>query len=308
MSSKDTTFAAYKKDEGKKYSQGRRGYHPNLYKAVIDYHFSTGGELGTLLDVGCGPGAVAAALAPQFDYAIGIDPSEGMIETARSLGGAAKADEPIRYEVSTGEGLGDNLSPSIAASCIDLITVASAAHWIDMSAFWPRAAEILKPGGTIALWCPGSFSVHPDVPNAAAIEKFLKEHEERHLVPYISPGNLLARDLYRELPLPWTLDKPVSVLDKNTFFRLEWDGSNPTDFYAGDQKLDMNTIEIMAGTLSPVVRWREAHPEDVGTERDVVKIQRRELERLLQEGGVEKGAEYIQGNLSGVLMMVKKLA
>jgi hypothetical protein len=53
-------------------------------------------------------------------------------------------------------------------------------------------------------------------------------------------------------------------------------------------------------------RWRDAHPDAVGTERDIIRIMRRVIERLLHEAGVEKGKEMIQASLKGVLMMVKK--
>ena len=60
--------------------------------------------------------------------------------------------------------------------------------------------------------------------------------------------------------------------------------------------------------MSPVQRWREAHPEAVGTERDVVRTMMNEIERLLHEAGVEKGKEVVKGNLTGVMLMAKKNA
>jgi trans-aconitate 3-methyltransferase len=66
------------------------------------------------------------------------------------------------------------------------------------------------------------------------------------------------------------------------------------------------TMEKIMGTMSPVQRWREAHPEAVGTEEDVVRRLRRTLERLLRAGGMEEGKEYIEGNVQGVLLIVKK--
>lgn len=48
---------------------------------------------------------------------------------------------------------------------------------------------------------------------------------------------------------------------------------------------------MVLGTKSPVQRRREAYPNVVGTERDLVRIMRRKIERLLHEAGVEKGKE-----------------
>jgi hypothetical protein len=76
----------------------------------------------------------------------------------------------------------------------------------------------------------------------------------------------------------------------------------------GGQMIDMDMLEKMMGTTSQVHRWRDAYPDDAGTERDIVKIMRREIERLSQEAGVEKGKEQLKGTLMGVLLMVKRKA
>lgn len=89
--SAEKTFSSYTQDQGANYAQNRTDYHPNLYKTIIDHHTSTSGQLNTLLDVGCGPGAAARALAPHFAHAIGLDPSEGMINNARFLAGASSS-------------------------------------------------------------------------------------------------------------------------------------------------------------------------------------------------------------------------
>jgi len=178
-----------------------------------------------------------------------------------------------------------------------------------MARFWPRAARVLKPGGTVALWTTGSAHMHPSMPNAAAIQAAIDDLGERELKPFIEPGNLLTQNLYVGLPLPWTLAPPVADFDEAAFFRKEWGPDNSEEFFAGGGlTADMDTVERVLGTMSPVQRWREAHPDAVGTERDVVKIMRREIERLLHEAGVEEGKEVVKGSLRGVLLMVKKKA
>jgi SAM-dependent methyltransferase len=302
--SAEKTFSSYTQDQGANYAQNRPGYHPNLYKTIIDHHTSTGGQLNTLLDVGCGPGTAARALAPHFAHVIGLDPSEGMINNARSLAGASSTSEPIRFEISTAEDLGWHLSPPVEDSSVDLITASNAAHWFDMSRFWPSAARVLKPGGSVALWTSGDVRVHPSMPNAAAIQAAMDQSQEQHLKPYYEPGNLLARDRYVDLPLPWTLAQPVPEFDESAFFRKDWDVAE--SFFVGQSEVDLDTFEKMMGTSSVMTRWRQAHPDAVGTERDVVRILRREIERLLHEVGVEKGKETVKGTMRGALLIVKK--
>ncbi|VUC31493.1 unnamed protein product [Clonostachys rosea] len=299
---KEKTFTGYTKEQGKTYAQYRFDYHESVYKTVLDHHSSTGGKFDTLLDLGCGPGQAARALAPRFTNIIGLDPSEGMITTARSI---PSPDKDIRFEISSAEELGSNLDPPIADSSVDLITASTCAHWFNMDQFWPRAAKVLKPGGSVAIWVSGEAGPHPDVPNAKAIAAALKKNREENLLPFYEPGNLMAANLYAGLPLPWTIEKPVDEFDESTFLRKEWDGSEP--FYAIPElkEAGMDIFEKVMGTVSSVTRWREAHPDAVG-EKDVVRMLRREIERLLHEAGVEKGEEKLWSLATGVVMVIKK--
>lgn len=179
-----------------------------------------------------------------------------------------------------------------------------------MSRFWASAARVLRPGGTVAMWCSKATTIHHSIPNAAAIDAATAKIEEECLAPYFNEGNRMTRNLYRTLGLPWTVSPPVSGFDEAAFYRKEWgvEGNDESFYESKKMVFDMDTMEKLLGTVSPVTRWREANPELVGTEQDVVRRMRREVERLLHEAGVEKGKEVIRGGEAGVLLMVKKRA
>ena len=304
LSTTEKTFSTFTRAQSDHYAKARRGFHPAVYSTVVEKHTTTGGKLDTVLDLGCGPGTSTRMIAPYFAEAIGLDPSQGMIDTARAAGGTSSTSKPIIYELSTAEAMGSNLSPPIQPSSIDLITASNAAHWFDMQQFWTNAARILKPGGSVALWCSGDIRVHRDMPNSEAIQTMMDDFFEKHLMPFYEPGNLMVRNRYVDLLLPWTLEEPVVEFDKETFWRKDYDADG-TDFVY-NAEANMDAFEKIMSTGSPVTRWRQAHPELVGTDRDVVRMLRREIERLLHEAGVEEGQEMVKGAVRGVLMVLKR--
>lgn len=232
-----------------------------------------------------------------------------MITNARLQAGDTSTSEPIRFEISSAEDLGGDLSPPVEDSSVNLIVASTAAHWFDMSRFWPQAARVLKPGGTVALWSIGDARMHPSMPNADSIQAALTEIDEREMKPFFEPGNLLSKTLYVGLPLPWTLEPRVVDFDEATFVRKLWGPENSEEFFeGGGMTIDLHTMEKVLSTASPLQRWRDAHPDAVGTERDPVKMMRRAIEKGLHEGGVEKGKEIVKGNITAVLLMVKKKA
>lgn len=309
--SQEKTFRDYTDKQGATYAQHRPGYHPRLWEILLNYHESSGGQFDLVLDVGCGPGQAVGTAAAHFTRAIGIDPSEGMLTMARSIGGTSANSDPIRFENSSAELLGTDLSPPVESSSVDLIVAATCAHWFNMAEFWPRAAQVLKPGGTVALWVSGPLAVDSSVPNAQRIRDALDRLHER-LDGYFEPGNLVVRELYKDILLPWQIPTPVADFDKDSFVRQEW-GTDAPGAERGDQYYETSkreagpaAIEAILATMSPVTRWREAHPEAVGTEEDVVRKMRREMEQALYDGGVEKGKEVIVGGVSAVMLLVKK--
>lgn len=72
-------------------------------------------------------GIATFKLAETFKTTIGLDPSEGMISTARALASEKKASggPVVRFEVSTAEDISAELIPD---GSVDLITAATCAH------------------------------------------------------------------------------------------------------------------------------------------------------------------------------------
>ncbi|KIW78368.1 hypothetical protein Z517_08203 [Fonsecaea pedrosoi CBS 271.37] len=327
---RDPTFRNYDPSSAAKYLKHRPRYADALIDLVISKHTSSGGQLDLVLDVGCGPGIATLSLAPHFQHAIGADPGQNMIETAKTVPSTTKSGEPITYEVCPAEAL-STLSALKAFSgstdgreCVDLITAATAAHWFDMPRFWGEAAKILKPGGSVIIWCSGGHRCDPNnTPNAEKLQEWFKVFEEEVLAPYEQPGNKLARELYINLGLPWECldridgaDQELKTLlkefDETRFERIESDrdgriASDGTAF-SEYRKVDFATIKAMLGTASPITRWREAHKEKLekGEVEDVMDMMIRKMKEILEEVPEGKGRDYIDGGSGMVILVVKK--
>ena len=88
-----------------------------------------------VLDVGCGTGKVAVALAARGLPVLGVEPDARMAAVARRHG--------VPVEVASFEDWNDG------GRRFDLITCGHAWHWIDPARGVARAARLLRPGGTI---------------------------------------------------------------------------------------------------------------------------------------------------------------
>ncbi|CAD6572751.1 MAG: hypothetical protein ASARMPREDX12_005429 [Alectoria sarmentosa] len=295
--SSESTFRSYTPALAKAYAAGRGSYHENLFNTIIDNHKSTGGSMQVLLDIGCGPGNSTRPLARHFDSAFGIDPSPEMINTARNLSAApdTASGKSIIFSVGKAEEMDGPFRET--GHGVDLLTSGTAAHWFDMPRFWSSAAACLKPGATVALWTKSFSYCHPATPNAAKVQEAIIRLNRENIAPYELPGNRLSRDSYDHLLLPWNCNPPVDGFLESEFTRLEWDRdgklSDPDHFFLGDQVVTIDMMQKRLSTASMVTRWRESHPQQAGTEQDIVVKMAREMREVVG------GEEWLFSNLEG---------
>ena len=280
---KDPTFTKYTAGQARKYAQHRPGYPLQLIQHILTHHEKTGGNFGTVLDIGCGPGNSARDLALYFEHVVGIDPSKEMTNAARSLGGTSKHGSPIEYITSDAEAC-----EGVEWNSVDLLAAAMSAHWFDMERFWLTAARLMKPNGTVAffniyrMWCP------PSMPHAQEVQRILLELDFETLKPYQMPGNVEVMTGYKGLQMPWMLAKKCTAFNEASFVRKVWneDGKPEADgsYMCGEKLQTLEAVERAVGTTSAVTRWREAHPELAQTENDCVVSAFAKIRKVLGSG------------------------
>lgn len=118
------------------YDRFRPSYPESLVTDLARLAAAAGGRRA--LDVGCGTGLFARLLTARGLDVLGVDVDPDMAAVAREHG--------VQVEVAPFETWDDR------GRRFELITCAQAWHWIDPALAAPKAAQLLRPGGTLAVF------------------------------------------------------------------------------------------------------------------------------------------------------------
>jgi SAM-dependent methyltransferase len=110
----------------------------HYHRVIVD---AIPGGCERALDVGCGTGALTRRLKRLVPHVTGIDRDERSIQLARAHPGATG----IRYLQA------DFLTASFGPASLDLVTSIASLHHMDARAALRRMADLLRPGGVLAV-------------------------------------------------------------------------------------------------------------------------------------------------------------
>jgi len=157
-------------------------------------------------DCATGNGQAAVALSEFFNKVIATDASEAQLQHAEQKSN-------IEYKVALAENSG------LESVSVDLITVATAAHWFNLVEFYKETDRVLKPGGILAIWSYWQPNVTQE------IDEILNNYCYNFLNGYWAPQITYALNGYNNFPFPYEL------LDTPTFFCEEnWNLSQLVGF------------------------------------------------------------------------------
>ncbi|XP_062095843.1 uncharacterized protein LOC133801611 [Humulus lupulus] len=143
-------------------------------------------------DVGTGNGQAATGVAEHYKQVIATDVSMAQIERA--------IPHPrVRY-LHTPLTINDNELVSLIGgeNSVDLITVATAVHWFDLSRFYSLVSRVLrKPGGVIAVWCYFNMVVSPE------FDSLMKNFYDSMLPFWDKEVRSYVIEDYKTLPFPF---------------------------------------------------------------------------------------------------------
>jgi SAM-dependent methyltransferase len=182
-------------------------------------------------DCATGNGQAATHLAGYFDRVIATDESAEMIAQAPRK-------PRIEYRVAEAE------DSDIDARSVDLVAVASAIHWFDLSRFYAEVRRVVRPGGVIAAWTYYTPVFGNEID--AIIERLAHDV----LADYWDERLHYVVDEFHDLPFPfepieappfrtdmrWSMDDLLGYFEtwSSSVKYREANGARPTDLIRGD--------------------------------------------------------------------------
>ncbi|MDP1835405.1 MAG: class I SAM-dependent methyltransferase [Chlamydiales bacterium] len=172
-----------------------------------------------LVDLGCGSGQLTIPMSRYFKKVLAIDMDRGMIEKAQQQG-YQKDIQNIQWHVNSAEGAVAHLDGPV-----DLITIATAFHWMDRKAVLEQSYRSLKNGGGIVILCAASWwtSETPwQKEIIMAVKSYLGENQPYYPPAYVhnsshapllkEAGFVHLESMVVATPKEWTLEKVLGYL------------------------------------------------------------------------------------------------
>ncbi|KAK6913720.1 Methyltransferase type 11 [Dillenia turbinata] len=188
--------------QAKQYSETRPDYPPEL----IDFIASKTPDHELAWDVGTGSGQAAVSLAAIYKNVVATDTSQKQLDFAPKL-------PNIKYKCTPPQISMEELECEIATEAsVDLVTVAQALHWFDLTTFYQHVKWVLKkPHGVIAVWCY-------TVPQVNDVIDSIFNPFYANSKPFWDPARELVNQKYESIEFPF---EPIEGFDHTGLFEFK---------------------------------------------------------------------------------------
>jgi len=229
------------------YLQGRPGYPAKLFRRIAE--LCSLNQSHRVMDLGCGPGQIALAMAPYVGQVVGVDPEPEMLKIAAELTAQSGG------KVELIEGSSYDLGPRFGR--FRLVAMGRSFHWMDRADVLRRLDGMIEPGGAIVLL----HDDHPAVPDNAWHTPF-----QDVVMRYA------ADDVAKQVRSGWNsheavlLDSPFSHLEQHTVFERH--------------RISVDTLLLRIQSMSSVSRSR------IGSKADDLAAEIREAMSAFAQDGM----------------------
>ena len=246
-------YAGQFRDESVAHSYSTRPPYPDEVFKVLEALVSECPP--TVLDLGCGTGDIAIRLATNSARVDAVDPSEAMLEVARSRPGAEQ--DTIRWICSSAEEF-DFPGP------YSLAVAGESFHWVDWRVVPGRIAAALRPEAFLAL-VVGRTVI--DVPWEEDLSRIIPRYStNQDFRPYDLVAELARRGLFREVGrhtterIPFTQsieDYVESFHTRNGFSRERMEPRRAAEFDETLRSIVLSQCSsgVVQGNICATVVW-----------------------------------------------------
>ena len=271
------------------YLQYRIIYEPSFYDKIYAYHTSHNGEWNLAHDVGTGPTIAAQALSTRLKNVVASDINANQIETARQR--LANSHPNVHLEHCRAEDTA-RLASEESYGKADLVAVAEVISLLNVEEALAAFAEVLKPGGTLAIWFYGQLIFADEGREkcqelynrivAKACQKmgsFAQNPVMRKscntLAAWLDDIAIPPKDWCDVKRLKWNYDRPLGFLnDEDLGFRTAWK-SKIADNEVVEEKFDRDfwaregcDIDWLKGFVGNMLPWPPS--ADIDAELEVL--------------------------------------
>lgn len=247
------------------YSTFRPTYPEGFYDAILRYQGnSPSARLGTLLDLGCGPGEGTLPLVKEVhDHIIATDVSPGMIQVARANFQKELDRVGSKAQLTVALSPSENLSAVIPENgTVDLAVAAECVHWFDWPRWLDEMARVIRPGGSLVYfaYCDPVFPGHPE---ADGLYEKVTYSDSAYIGKYWQqPGRARLQAMYRELNEvvakdPRFTDVEVAYYDPSGKGEL----ADPSGKLTVERSYTLGDFVRYVDTWSASHRWNELHKD-----------------------------------------------
>jgi SAM-dependent methyltransferase len=139
----------FRRDEGRHvfdsaaalYAAARPGYPDRVYDILRDR--CQLGPSSRVLEIGAGSGQATKRLVVESAHVVAVEPGGALANRLRAELGTAQGLEVVEATFEDAD---------LPPSSFDLVTAATAFHWLDPEQAFPKIASVLRAGGWLALW------------------------------------------------------------------------------------------------------------------------------------------------------------
>ena len=172
------------KDHFSRHSAAYRQFRPSYPASLYEFLASLAPARRLAWDCATGNGQAAVGLARHFERVLATDASAAQLAERQ-------IDPRVVYACAKAE-----QAPIKSGSCA-LVTVAQAAHWFNLPAFYAEVERVGSPLAVIALWTYGRCIVN------RGVDQDVADFNREVIGPYWPPERHYIDAGYRSLPFPF---------------------------------------------------------------------------------------------------------